>query len=52
MTKLMLRVNYIYEKDPVSSFFQACCFVSISINRKISTSGLGGDLGFLEGTMK
>lgn len=44
MTKLMLRVNYIYEKDPVSS--------SISINRKISTSGLGGDLGFLEGTMK
>jgi hypothetical protein len=50
----MPRGNYIYERDPVYSFFQACCFASIPINRTLSTSGLKGDLplGFLKGIEK
>jgi hypothetical protein len=52
--KLMLGGNYIYEKVPVTSFFQAYFFVSVSINRTLFTSGLRGDwpLGFLKGTKK
>jgi hypothetical protein len=52
--KLMLTGSYIYEKVPVTSFFQAYFFASISINRTLFTSGLRGDLrlGFLEGTKK
>jgi hypothetical protein len=51
---LMLRGSYIYEKVPVTGFFQAYCFASISINRPLSTSGLRGDLplDFLKGTKK